>query len=221
MGRFIGVVVLLVMLPACMSNEAYRKLQSANDALRGQLVDLKGHQEGLEAENRRLEGEVSDLGQNVVDASYIEQQKAELQKLIDQFKAGSAGAIPGVEIHQTTEGVVFRVQGEILFPSGKAEISKMGESVLGQLLPALKEHEQVIRVDGHTDSDPIVRSKWKTNMRLSAERAMAVMDFLTGQGLPAERLFLSAFGPYRPAIAEEESSSKRQNRRVEILLMRG
>jgi chemotaxis protein MotB len=76
-----------------------------------------------------------------------------------------------------------------------------------------------VRVDGHTDDTPIQYSQWGTNLRLSVERSMSVVDFLIKSGLPAERVGVAGFGEYRPAVAGNGDDARQQNRRVEILML--
>ena len=73
-----------------------------------------------------------------------------------------------------------------------------------------------IYVEGHTDTDPISKTKklYKNNRHLSAMRAEAVASFLTGFGLPDHRLVIVGYGPHEP-IAKGEKS---RNRRVEIVV---
>ena len=115
--------------------------------------------------------------------------------------------------------MAFRVQGEVLFNSGQAELTAEGKKALSSLVPILRERQKDIRIDGHTDTDPIRHSKWKTNLRLSAERAMAVQDFLAENQFDPAHMSISAYGPYKPAVAGDTTEAKRSNRRVEILML--
>jgi chemotaxis protein MotB len=195
------------------------KLRSANQDLQRQIADLGRYQKELEGENARLRGEVEALGRDVADADYVRKQKEELARLIEQFQIGGTKEIPGVSVIRTSEGVAFQVQGEVLFASGQAEITPAGKETLRQLLPTLLEHGKDLRIDGHTDSDPIRHSSWQDNLSLSFGRGRAVLGFLTENGIDAERCFVAAYGPYRPAVVGNDDAAKRQNRRVEILML--
>lgn len=220
-GLHIATYTSLILLPlaACVSPEAHMKLQAANDDLQRQLADLGRYHQELEMENGRLRDEVQRLGSDVADADFVRGQKEQLAKLIKEFQAGGTQAIDGIKVIRTSEGVAFQVQGEVLFASGQATVTTGGKEVLSRLLPTLRQHAKDLRIDGHTDADPIRHSAWKTNMRLSAERGMAVIDFLTKNGIDPTRCFLGAYGEHRPAVAGSDDASKRQNRRVEILML--
>lgn len=214
-------VLVVLGLAGCVTQAEHQQLMSANDALRRQLDELKGHQTALESENRRLAGEVRRLGAGAAIEADLQRQKERLAELIKKFEAGGVSAIPGITAFQTKEGLAFRAQGEILFAPGKAELTPAGQDTLRRLAPTLLQHAGDIRVDGHTDTDKIVHSPWKTNLRLSSERALSVVEFLISQGIDPAHLHASAFGEYRPAVAGESGDAKRANRRVEILLVDG
>jgi chemotaxis protein MotB len=105
-----------------------------------------------------------------------------------------------------------------LFAPGQNELSASGRRTLTELSAQLKDRS--IRIEGHTDDQPIQRSRWGTNRRLSVERALVVADFLvTSAGLPDARVFVAGYGEHRPAVAGNDESSRQKNRRVEILLL--
>ncbi len=143
---------------------------------------------------------------------------AELEKLA---RAIGEGAV----VRDTIEGPVIQLQEKILFDSGMAEIKPSGESALLTIANYLKERpDALLRIDGHTDSDPIVKTKhiWDSNHHLSAARSLAVFHFLTKkQDLDQLRVHISGFGPNRPVSKDEDKEGKRKNRRVEFLIVKG
>ena len=77
-----------------------------------------------------------------------------------------------------------------------------------------------IDVVGHTDSDPIKKSRklWKDNWALSAERALAVLRYLSDRGVRPERIRAVAAGQGHPVASNTTASGKEKNRRVEIVV---
>jgi flagellar motor protein MotB len=69
-------------------------------------------------------------------------------------------------------------------------------------------------VEGHTDSDPIKVSQWKSNQELSEARADAVKKYLVSKGVDANSVSTSGLGSSRP-----KSNDKAANRRVEIVVV--
>ena len=219
---FIVPVALGVILVGCVSTEDYNRSQNANEALRNQLAALSEYQTGLEEENNRLSQNLIRVGRDAADAAWIAQQKAKLDRLLSQFQeGGSLQGTQGVILKRTSEGLAFLVQGEVLFESGKADITSSGQETLRRLIPTLRSEGKRIRVDGHTDDDPILRSSWSNNLHLSSGRALSVAAFLIDNGLAQDIVSIAAFGEYRPAEMGSTPEAKRANRRVEILMVDG
>ena len=113
---------------------------------------------------------------------------------------------------------------KILFDTGKVEIAKRGKEVLLQLADTLRENkDQNIVVEGHTDDVPIglgLIEKYPTNWELSAVRAVGVVRFLQEKGwLEPERLTASGYSYYKPVASNDTAAGRRQNRRIEIILV--
>lgn len=129
----------------------------------------------------------------------------------------------GVSVRDTLEGPVLLFPEKILFDSGRAVIKPGGENALKKMAEFLKENPStIIRIDGHTDSDPIMRTKhlWDSNHHLSAARALSVFHFLTkSENITEEKIHIAGFGPNRPIAANTSSSGKKENRRVEFLMI--
>ena len=212
-------IAALLFAAACVSPEAHRELQGENDALKAHIADLAEQHKSLAAKAGQLEEQNRDLGTRAADAAWIEAQKKKLDTLLKTYGEGSPSQISGVEIVQTNEGYAFRVAGEVLFASGQHALSEGGKRTLNELVQTLKGTNRNIRIEGHTDDTPIKRSRWGTNMRLSAERALSVLDFLIASGVPASKLNMAGYGENRPAVDEATNAARKTNRRVEILML--
>ena len=120
----------------------------------------------------------------------------------------------------------FVFQSEVLFAKGEATINSEGKEEikkLGQALIELQgqipsEVNWVLRVDGHTDADPISTEKFPSNWELSAARAIAVVRHLVAQGVPANRLVAAGFGEFQPLDPGDSEEAYRRNRRIELKL---
>lgn len=218
-ARTMSVASLLLLLPACVSAEAYRETAGENEALRRQRDDLVRRHQELASKYAQLQDEAQRLSKSAADAQWIEEQKQKLNRLIAEFEQGGTKSLPGVTVLRTPEGIAFKVQGEVLFDSGKADLRENGQQTLRSLVPELLAQGKRVRVDGHTDTDPIVNSPWRTNLRLSVERALAVSQFLIDSGFPADRITVAGYGEHQPAMAGNSDEAKRANRRVEILML--
>lgn len=76
-----------------------------------------------------------------------------------------------------------------------------------------------IRVEGHTDANPMVGSgMYRSNYELSALRAYAIMDLLKlYTQLPSRQFAIAGYGPFYPLKPQDPFAS--ENRRVEIYLL--
>jgi len=69
-----------------------------------------------------------------------------------------------------------------------------------------------VEVQGHTDN----RGGRQLNVRLSKQRAEAVLAALVTRGIDAGRLTAQGYGPREPIATNATDEGREQNRRVEI-----
>jgi len=107
--------------------------------------------------------------------------------------------------------------GDVFFDPGQITIKDTAKKSLDKVAAALKKEYagKQVRIEGYTDSDPIVHSKWKSNQELSEKRAGAVRDYLVSKGVPAKRVSIVGMGDAKP----RSKTNKSQNRRVEVVVL--
>ena len=76
----------------------------------------------------------------------------------------------------------------------------------------------MLRVDGHTDVDPIQSVVFKSNWELSAGRSIAVVNFLIANGVAPQHLVAAGFGEFQPIDPGSTEEAKSRNRRIELKL---
>jgi len=127
-----------------------------------------------------------------------------------------------VEVQLLMDQLSVRVLDKILFKSGSAEILPTGFKVLEKIANALRDGDDIIRIEGHTDNVPIgpnLKHRYPSNWELSAMRAASVIRYLQfGQSIDPERLMLVSMSKYRPIATNENDTGRQRNRRVEIVL---
>ncbi|GEP49874.1 cell envelope biogenesis protein OmpA [Flavobacterium noncentrifugens] len=105
----------------------------------------------------------------------------------------------------------------ILFNSGKATFQQQTFPVLQSIVAILKEYpSSKFSIEGHTDSD----GKDALNQKLSEDRAGAVKNYLTENGIAADRLTSVGFGESKPIDTNKTKKGKANNRRVEVKLVK-
>lgn len=188
--------------------------------------------ERLKRENGMLAKKVQTLdNENQILNSLLQTEKVDRKKAEELLAANQKyvaslqqlfASIETDGVEQTTTGV--RISDGLLFDSGSTSLKEGGKGVLGKLARQIVEQKLKIRVDGHTDGQPIVRvkDKYETNWDLSAARALTVLKYLGSQGVPEADMSASAFGEYHPVAGEEGSGAKpnKRNRRVEITVLK-
>ena len=118
--------------------------------------------------------------------------------------------VPSIEANS----LLITLDSGILFDVDKYDLRPEAEEVLKNLAIVLKEADiKVFEVDGHTDSD----AGDKHNQVLSENRANAVKNFLTSQGITAE-ITIKGYGKTRPIASNDTPEGKQKNRRVEIVI---
>jgi chemotaxis protein MotB len=149
----------------------------------------------------------------------------ELQKQIEELSK-SPGDVTGfgegfdVSLDPSRGTITVTLPNAILFDSGKAVLKRATSSELDQIYSVLRDKYagKEIEVVGHTDTDPIRKSKWKDNWELSAQRALSVLRYLVNKGISPEKIKASGRGQSQPIASNSSASGKAKNRRVEIVV---
>ena len=126
-----------------------------------------------------------------------------------------------LDIRRRGNETVNNIPSDLFFASGAATLNGGGEKSMSKIVDYIRKNHAggMIRIEGHSDSDPIRRtkSKFHCNWELSFQRAHAVMHFLTEKGqVDPHHVVCEAYGEYQPQTAGDKS----KNRRVEIVLAR-
>ena len=105
----------------------------------------------------------------------------------------------------------------ILFDTNKATFQARTMPVLESITAILNEYPSaVFSIEGHTDSD----GKDAANLKLSEDRAAAVVTYLESKGIASGRLSSKGFGESTPIDSNKTKTGKANNRRVEVKLMK-
>lgn len=150
-------------------------------------------------------------------ASPAEETPSDQVMAMDHRLAG----IEGVQVTRERERTILRIEDRLLFPSADVDIGAHGNVLLDRLLPALRDFDGEISVEGHTDSRTISTDRFPSNWELSVGRATAVLRYLSRGGVRASQLRAIGYGPTRPLAGNDTETGRAQNRRVELVLSPG
>jgi len=192
-------------------------------------TNWKKKYQALNVEHQNLRGlferEKAEKGQLADQISQGQQTIEQLQKQIaerNQTPAEASGFGAGYEVafDQQAGTITVTLPNAILFDPGKAKLKRATNTELNHICSVLQSQYagRLIDVVGHTDSDPIKKSKWKDNWELSAQRALSVVRYLVKNGIPKDKIRAVGQGASQPIASNATASGKARNRRVEIVV---
>jgi chemotaxis protein MotB len=125
----------------------------------------------------------------------------------------------GMDIRRRGNDTVINLPSDVFFASGSSTLSAAGEKTMAKIGAYIRKNHAggLIRVEGHSDSDPIKKTKGKyhCNYELSFERAHAVVHYLVEKGhVDSHRFVCEAYADNQP----QSQNDKSKNRRVEIVI---
>jgi len=153
-------------------------------------------------------------------ASVSMAEDEQLIQVAEQLKTALAG--DSVEVTQRAGSVTLTSSADAMFPSGGWQVPATAP-LLDKMLPTLSKLQNTkIVVSGYTDNAPIgegLKAKGvSSNLDLSAERAVAIANYLTLHGVKPDLLSADAFGETHPVAANDTPEGRAKNRRVDITL---
>jgi outer membrane protein OmpA-like peptidoglycan-associated protein len=117
----------------------------------------------------------------------------------------------------TERGLVSEIGG-VQFATGTANLSTAAREGLARFSGIVASYPGLrFTVEGHTDNTGSIA----TNNELSLRRAIAVRDYLIGQGVAASSIDVAGLGPSRPVADNATADGRARNRRVEIVVSGG
>jgi len=238
------------------STEAQRKMALLSQevrALRDQIGGLQGTLDDYKRRDAVNNVKITNLGSELnvalaqvaaeskrnlaleaAEKQRLQEEKARLEaeaKTLERYKSDFFGSLRG--LLEDIEGVSivgdrFVFSSEVLFASGRAELTVAGRKEISKVANILKEVTEdipqnidwVLQVDGHTDDQSILPgSRFKNNWELSQARALSVVLYLmTSEQMPPRRLSANGFGEYQPINPANSRVARAQNRRIELKL---
>ena len=217
-----------------LENESSFKTENLNDALikiSRLSDDIKILSNEIQLLNNLLDSKEAEIANNKIELGEIgdrlnrvlTSELFKLQKYKSEFFGKLSEALGNRDDIQI-KGDRFIFQSEILFDSGSVELQSSGRVALSLIAKTLidlindipTELNWVLQIDGHTDKVPISTSQFPSNWELSHARALEVVKFFIGQGIPADRLSANGYGEYQPINIGDSREDLKQNRRIEL-----
>ena len=142
--------------------------------------------------------------------------------LVNNLK-GAIGNLNDQDINiKVDKGVVYvDISDKLLFASGKYEVTKRAQEVLGKVAQVLKAQPDIeFMVEGHTDNVPFRRGLLLDNWDLSVKRATAVVRILQNKyGLEPAKMAAAGRSEYVPVASNDNADGRALNRRTRIVIL--
>ena len=118
------------------------------------------------------------------------------------------------------EGLVISLKEMGFFESGSATIRPDSMDAIARLAEVLKQRQEDLRIEGHTDNIPIHNSHFTSNWELSTTRATEMIRLMIMQfKLPASHLSAAGYGEFHPVSGNDTPAGRAQNRRLDIVIL--
>ncbi len=125
-----------------------------------------------------------------------------------------------VVLQVTPEGFVISLKELGFFNSGQAVLLPGAATKIKRIAKVLSRPGLELRIEGHSDDQPIHTAQFNSNWELSTSRAMAVLLLLVNDaGFDPEKLSASGYGQYRPVADNSTPEGRRMNRRVDLVVV--
>ncbi|MCX5690548.1 MAG: OmpA family protein [Planctomycetota bacterium] len=189
------------------------------EAAQAESAELRERVATLDQANRDKDGKIAELQtalsscQTQLAAKPLAMDPGTGGDVPDGKKGGGGGSS---DFTRDSEGQMrARLSGDVLFDPGQATLKSSAKKSLDRIAAEIKSKYKgdSIRVEGHTDSDPIKKAKFSSNQALSEARAESVRKYLISKGVSAGRTNAVGYGSSKP------KGSKASSRRVEIVIL--
>jgi len=183
------------------------------DKLNVEKAEMNARKQTLEAERaRKAAAAETEKAAKAKSAAEMEAAKAAKAKAeSDQLTKELAN----LKAQQTERGIVLTI-GDVLFATGKADLSPDANQSVAKLAEFLKKSpNRNVLIEGHTDSV----GKDDSNLALSQKRADSVKARLVGEGIAPARITTVGYGKKFPVASNDTKAGKAQNRRVDVVIL--
>ncbi len=189
--------------------------------------DWKNITKGLQNQFTKTYSAESNEGpQDTISIEKIDFSKAQSLTYLNSVLANAISKderLKNVSLIPQVDSLIVSVPQELLFESGRSEVSPKGKQVLYAMGNTMSRIRNRIEVIGHTDLQPIQNpdTQYDSNWELSLARAASVSSILENAGYTRPVIVRGLSSSRYEDLPEEMSEEERLSlaRRVDIVLM--
>ncbi len=204
------------------ANERNTSLEASLKDLGDRNAQLTGKLTAAGAEKGSLSASLAEKDRALEELRQREKQAqarlATFRQMLERFRSMiDSGKL---RVRVVRGRMVVELAENILFDSGKADLKREGQEALTQVAGVLASiPDRDFQITGHTDNIPIKSTRFPSNWELSTARAVEVTRFLGEKGVDQGRLSAAGYADTQPVASNTEAEGRKQNRRIEIVLM--
>ncbi len=128
-----------------------------------------------------------------------------------------------MRIYMERRGIVIQLGADMFFSPGSANVNPKASEILKKLKILFLSVPNKLRIEGHTDNRALEPEKYKfkfaSNWELSSQRAINILMYYKGVGIPEERMMAVAYSDTKPISSNDTPEGRAYNRRVDIVIL--
>jgi chemotaxis protein MotB len=140
---------------------------------------------------------------------------AKLQEVLaEELKSGK------VQLRMDARGLTISLREAGFFGSGDATVQPASIPAIGKIAAVIRDLPNSVRLEGHTDAQPIHTSRFHSNWDLSTARAIAMLELLRDRfEIPTGSMAVAGYAENAPADTNETEEGRAHNRRVDVVIL--
>ena len=201
--------------------DARDQVLADNSTLRAQLEGAAEGNQDLAQRNEQIAAMLDEANRALAAARERQRAAEERDRIFRQVKDQLQNMIDAgkLSVRIARGRLVIDLKQDILFPSGSAALSDVGQETLAEVAAALAEFaDRRFQVEGHTDNLPIATDRYPSNWELSTARAVSVVKLFQGRGMTPGNLSAAGFGEFQPRADNGSPEGRALNRRIEVIM---
>lgn len=183
--------------PASLQAQSGGQLAPSDIKLLTPLADAQKRDPKAEEIARKMQGVAGNIKQT-------------LGPFIDQGK---------VRVTQSRRGIAIEINDSVLFSPAKADLQVDSMKMLRAVADMVKNSDNLIQIEGHTDNMPIRSAQFPSNWELSSARAASVIRLFAEAGIAPQRLVVIGYADQRPVETNDSAEGRARNRRVTLNIL--
>lgn len=148
--------------------------------------------------------------------------KPQLAPAYETLQQQLSGEIAGGSIRLSMDGrgLIVSLEAGSFFPSAAADINPDAYASVAKVADVIGKLPNSIRLEGHTDSQPIRNGRFQSNWELSASRSIAMLRLLSERfGVDTKRMSVAGFADTQSIESNATEIGRIHNRRVDIVIL--